>query len=137
MQPPPSLLFAILVAVPATAQTLTLNTRLRDHVPMTSTSWSAGNTGYRTATNRYLLQTLGNALAIVDTTDPGNAAVIRTITGISVKEVKVYGDYAYATTDSGPTRVIDLTNPATASVVNSIAEGAHTLQVDAASGRLY
>ncbi len=138
MQQLPSLLLAITLAAPATAQTLTLNTRLRDHVPIPTSNWSSGNTGYRTATNRYLIQTLGTGgLAIVDTTNTSNATVIRTITGISVKEVKVYGNHAYATTDNGPTRVIDLTNPATASVVNSITEGAHTLQVDPTSGRLY
>lgn len=138
MNPRLVLLAAAATALPLAAQTLTLNTRLRDHVPMTSPSWSAGNTGYRTATNRYLLQTLGSGgLAIVDATDPGNATVIRTVPGINVKEVKVYGRYAYATTDSGPTHVIDLINPATAAVVGTIAEGAHTLQVDPVAGRLY
>lgn len=132
------LLAAMALAVPSSAQILTHNTRLRSHVSIPSANWVAGNWGYRTATRRYLLQTMGTGgLAIVDTTDPANATVIRTITGISVKEVKVYRNYAYATTDSGPTRVIDLTNPASAAVVNSIAEGAHTLQVDEQAGRLY
>ena len=50
-------------------------------------------------------------LAIVDTTDPTNATVVRSISGSSGKEVKVHGNYAYATTDSGPTHVIDISNP--------------------------
>lgn len=138
---PSSLLLATALAALAgavPAQTILQNTRLRDSVNIPSSSWAAGNTGYRTATNRYLLQTLGSGgLAVVDTTNTSNSNVIRTITGISVKEVKIYGNRAYASTDSGPTRVIDLANPATASLVNSITDGAHTLQIDAARGLLY
>ncbi|MBK8098776.1 MAG: hypothetical protein IPK26_16810 [Planctomycetes bacterium] len=130
-------LFAATVAAADAAAQIQLNTRLRDAVPITSTSWIAGNTGYRTATNRYLIQTMGNGLSIVDTTDPANSFVVRTISPLNVKEVKVYGQHAYATTDGGPTHVISLANPATAAVVNTIAEGAHTLQVDAARGLLY
>jgi hypothetical protein len=130
-------LFAAIVASDAIGQTIIQNTRLRDHVAIPSTSWAAGNTGYRTANRRYLLQTLGVALAIVDVTDPDNATVIRTITNISVKEVKVWRNYAYASTDNGPTRVIDLTNPATAAVVNSITNGTHTMQIDPLTNRLY
>ena len=121
----------------AFAQTITLNTRLRDAVSIPSPSWIAGNAGYRTATNRYLVQTMGSGLAIVDTTDPANSFVVRTITPLNVKEVKVYGQYAYATTDGGPTHVVSLANPATAAVVNSLALGAHTLQIDATRGLLY
>lgn len=133
-----ALLPATALVFPAGAQVLSQNTRLRSHVSLPSASWVAGNWGYRTATHRYLLQTMGSGgLAIVDTTDPANATLVRHITGISVKEVKVYGNHAYASTDSGPTRVIDLSDPPNASVVNSLAEGAHTLQIDADNGRLY
>ncbi len=134
----PSVVFlTALLVVEASAQTTTLNTRLRSHININSTSWDAGNWGYRTATHRYLLQTLGNGLAIVDTTDPANATLVRRIDNISVKEVKVYRNYAYASTDGGPTRIIDLTNPATASVVASISQGTHTLQIDVARGLLF
>jgi hypothetical protein len=125
-------------APPALAQPILVNTQLTDTVAIPAPLWSAGNWGYRTATNRYLLQTLGSGgLAVVDTTDTSNAAVVGTVTGISVKEVKVYQNHAYATTDGGPTRVIDLSVPSAPVVVNSITQGAHSLQVDPVNGRLY
>jgi len=134
----PFLLAVSVTASSALAQPIVQNTRLTDTVPISAPLWAAGNWGYRTATNRYLLQTLGSGgLAVVDTTDTSNAAVVGTVTGISVKEVKVYQNYAYATTDGGPTRVIDLTVPSAPVLVSSITQGAHSLQVDAANGRLY
>ncbi len=132
------LLFGALLASPVAAQPVVLNTQLTDTVAISAPQWSSGNWGYRTATNRYLLQTLGaGGIAIVDTTDTSNATVLALLSGFSVKEVKVYGTHAYATTDSGPTRVIDLSVPSAPILVNSIPQGAHTLQVDVANGRLY
>ena len=118
------------------AQYLQLNTRLRKHVPIPSSDWIAGNTGYEAGGQRYLLQTRGaGGLAVVNTTIPENSSIVGSVTGISVKEIKTWGNYAYATTDSGPTRVIDLTNPTAPVVVSSSIVGAHALQVD--GNRLY
>ncbi len=126
----------LLVLSIAPAQYLTLNTKLRKHVPIPTGDWCAGNTGYEANGQRYLLQTRGTGgLAIVNTTIPENASVVGSLTGISVKEIKCWNNFAYATTDSGPTRVIDLTNPTAPAVVSSSIVGAHALQIE--GDRLY
>jgi hypothetical protein len=129
-------LFLLVLISLAPAQYLTLNTRLRKHVPIPSADWCAGNWGYEANGQRYLLQTRGSGgLAVVNTTIPENASVVGSVTGISVKEIKTWNNFAYATTDSGPTHVIDLTNPSAPVVVSSSIVGAHTLQVE--GNRLY
>ena len=80
MNPIPALLLPALLLPSAAAQTIVQNTRLRSSVSIPTVNWSAGNTGYRTATNRYLIQTLGSGgLAIVDTTNPASAFVVRVV----------------------------------------------------------
>lgn len=135
-----AILLALLV-LPAAAQPTILNTKLRNKVTMSSPSWCAGNWGYENASGRFVIQTKGSGgLEVVDVTDPANPVVASVIPGtatggISVKEVKVWNTYAYATTDNGPTRIINLTNPYAATVVASLTTGAHTLQIQ--GDRLY
>jgi hypothetical protein len=129
-------MLATLVAIGAqlAAQPIINNTRLVGSVPLSTTGWVAGNWGHRTATSRFCLQTRsGQGLAIIDTTNPANPVLVSNVPG-NVKEVKSYGNYAYASTDSGPTVIVNLTNPS-APTSTTIAQGTHTLGVD--GDRLY
>jgi hypothetical protein len=135
-----SLLVPILLicaALPIGAQTIVKNTKQVGFVSLPGASFTAGLWAYESGNQRYCLQThLNNGLKIVETTDSSNPTLIRTVPG-NYRKVQVYQNYAYATTDSGPTRVIDLSNPALADVVGQISTGGHTLRVDESNGRLY
>jgi hypothetical protein len=100
-------------------------------------SSTQGLWAYENGGKRYCLQTQGSSgLRIIETTDTSNPTLIRTIPG-NFRKVQVFQDYAYATTDSGPTVIIDLSDISQAGVVSQISTGAHTLRVDDSNGRLY
>ncbi|MFT7465422.1 MAG: hypothetical protein ACI9EF_003789, partial [Pseudohongiellaceae bacterium] len=120
------------------SQTLTKNTQEVGFVDLSSSgSRTEGLWAYEALGKRYCLQTQSTAgLRILDTTDPENPFLVRTVAG-NFRKVQAYKNYAYATTDSGPTAIIDLTDPAAAVVVNLFGIGAHTLRIDESNDRLY
>ncbi|MFT7464298.1 MAG: hypothetical protein ACI9EF_002651 [Pseudohongiellaceae bacterium] len=139
----PTALLSVLCLVaaslaPASAQTIVLNTKQVGFVPLPGSSFTTGLWSYESPNGkRYCLQThLNNGLYIIETTDSANPTLVRTVPG-NFRKVQVFQNYAYVTTDTGPTVVIDLTNPATASKVGQWGIGAHTLRVDDSNGRLY
>jgi hypothetical protein len=129
-----------LIAVGATAigqQAVTKNSKARGYVPTPTASTTKGLWAYEAGGKRYCLQTLGTGgLGIIDTTDTSNPVLVRTVPG-NFRKVQVWQNYAYATTDSGPTQIIDLTNPSQAQIVNTMSTGAHTLRIDQSNGRMY
>ena len=101
----------------------------------TSGSSTQGLWSYEADGRFYCLQTRGGAgLAVIDTTDTSNPVSVANVPG-SFRKVQVYQNYAYATTDSGPTAIIDLSTPSQATRVASMSIGAHTLRID--GSRLY
>jgi len=119
--------------------TLTSNTKQVGFVDLsvTGSSSTQGLWSYEVGGKRYCLQTQSVAgLHIIETTDTSNPILLRTVPG-NFRKVQVYQNYAYATTDSGPTSIIDLSNVSQATVVNQLTTGAHTLRVDDSNGRLY
>ncbi|GEM_PF-1547701 len=119
------------------AQTIVKNTQQVGFVSLPGASFTSGLWAYEGGGRRFCLQThLNNGMYVVETTDAANPTVVRTVPG-NFRKVQVFGNYAYATTDSGPTSVIDLSVPEQASVVNQLGLGGHTLRVDQSNGRLY
>jgi len=126
------------LASESASQTLVKNTKQVGFVNLSNfASRTEGLWVYETGGKRYCLQTHSTSgLHIIDTTDSQNPFLVRTLGG-NFRKVHVYKNYAYATTDTGPTAIIDLTDPTMANVVNLFGTGAHTLRVDDSSDRLY
>lgn len=122
----------------AGAQTIVKNTRQAGFVPLPGANFTAGLWAYESPDGRqYCLQThLGNGLYVIDTTDTSTPTVVSTVLGF-YRKVAVYQTWAYATADSVPTWVIDLSDPTQATAVKQLASSAHTLRVDESNGRLY
>ena len=142
LQRPLSLALALapllVASPPAAAQTIVKNTRQAGFVALPGSNFTAGLWAFEGSNGRqYCLQThLNNGLYVIDTTDTSAPTVVSTVLGY-YRKVAVYQDHAYATADSVPTWVIDLSDPTQATAVNSLAAGAHTLRVDETNGRLY
>ncbi len=120
----------------AAAQILTKNTRRVGSVALGGNS-TQGLWSYETGGKQYCLQTRGSAgMAIIDMTDTSNPELVRNVPG-NYRKVQVWQNYAYATTDFGPTAIVDLTTPEAAMIVGSMTTGAHTLRIDESNGRLY
>jgi hypothetical protein len=116
---------------------VTLNSKAVGYVPLPGASTTKGLWAYEAGGKRYCLQTLGTGgLGIIDTTDTSNPVLVRTVPG-NFRKVQVWQNYAYCTTDSGPTQIIDLTNPQQAQIVKTMSTGAHTLRIDQSNGRMY
>lgn len=125
------------IATEVAAQDTAMNTRRIGSISLPGSSGTKGLWSYETDGSYYCLQTRGSAgMAIIDMTDISNPTVVKNVSG-NFRKVQVYENYAYATTDSGPTVVIDLSTPSRASVVGSMPTGAHTLRIDQSNGRLY
>lgn len=119
-------------------QALTKNTKQIGFVNLGGFGSSTeGLWAYESGGKRYCLQTQASSgLHIIETTDAANPVLVRTVPG-NYRKVHVFQNYAYASTDSGPTKIIDLTDPAQASVAGVLNTGGHTLRVDDTNGRLY
>ena len=129
----------VLVASTTTtsAQDLTLNTKQVGFISLPGSSSTQGLWAYETGGRQYCLQTRGSSgLAVIDTTDTSNPQLVSNVSG-NFRKVQVYQNYAYATTDSGPTIIADISDPTQAAPVGSMTTGAHTLRVDDTNGRLY
>lgn len=124
------------LALAPDAQTIVNNTNRVGGVELPGSS-TKGLWAYETGGKQYCLQTRGSSgMAIIDMTDTSNPQVVQNISG-NFRKVQVWQNYAYATTDQGPTVIVDMTNPETATVAGTMTTGAHTLRVDETNGRLY
>ncbi|MCH7761061.1 choice-of-anchor B family protein [candidate division TA06 bacterium] len=89
-----------------------------------------------TISREFALICKGNALGVVDVTDPTNPIEVSTVPslGLDLKDVKTYQNYAYAVNQSGPIQIIDLSNPDsafTAAVFQTgNIPGAHNIYID-------
>jgi choice-of-anchor B domain-containing protein len=98
--------------------------------------------GYVSATGReYAIVGLSTGTAFVEITDPDNPDVVEIIeTPNRGRDMKVYGDYVYTSSDSGPLHIIDVSeiDAGTVTLVTSLPDGAtHNLHVNEESGFLY
>ena len=129
----------LLVASTATvsAQDTNFNTKQVGFISLPGSSSTQGLWAYEANGRQYCLQTRGSAgLGVIDMTDTSNPTLVSNVSG-NFRKVMVYQNYAYATTDSGPTIIVDLSDPTQAVRVGSMTTGAHTLRVDESNGRLY
>ncbi|QDU69846.1 choice-of-anchor B family protein [Engelhardtia mirabilis] len=104
--------------------------------------------GYTSPSGReYALMGLSNATAFVEITDPSNAQIVTTISGVESlwRDIKTYGPYAYAVSEGGGgIQVFDLT-AIDAGVVTELASvttgvgtsASHNVAIDTVSGFLY
>jgi choice-of-anchor B domain-containing protein len=103
--------------------------------------WMADVWGYEAGGRAYALACQGNALRVVDVTDPTQpfTASLVPATGIDLKEVQTYGHYAYCVNQSGKVQVIDLSVPTAAVTVGPIGNftGSHNLFVERNRGLLF
>lgn len=94
--------------------------------------------GYTDGTGReYALACAGNALKIVEVTNPLVPVVVANVpsVGVDLKEVKVKGQYAFVVNQSGALQIVDLsTLPASAATVATFSSptvpGQHTIWID-------
>ena len=131
------MLLAPLFAGLLLAQTIAVNTELEASIPLSTSFFVGGVWGYEDASGRYaLVSRHGHGLAVVDCTDPSGAFLLANVPAISaIQDVKTYGTWAYGGADAGPIQVVDLSLPAAAATVATMAVGAHTIQID--GDRLY
>ena len=97
--------------------------------------------GYVSESGReYAIIGLSNGTAFVEITDPVNPVITGPVlTPNAGQDMKVYQNYVYVTSDSGPSHVIDVADidSGVISLVNTIAAGAHNLALNEESGFLY
>ncbi len=97
--------------------------------------------GFEQAGREYALVCAGNALWVVDTTDPAALREVARVPGtlFDLKDVKVYRSNAYAVQENGRVLVIDLSDPPRAQVVRALGleAGYHNAAVDTTRALLY
>ncbi len=79
------------------------NLQLLGHLPFPGTTCAGVWHHVDSAGNEYALVGAGNGLAIADVTDPANPTLLLTVPAANSlwREIKTFGDYAYATTEGG------------------------------------
>ncbi|HWN82217.1 MAG TPA: choice-of-anchor B family protein, partial [Candidatus Udaeobacter sp.] len=113
----------------------TLNVEVQGVEPFTNQDpWMADVWGYEANGRAYALACQGNALRVVDVTDPTQpftASFVPSI-GTDLKEAKTFGHYAYCVNQNGKLQVIDLAVPTAAVTVGQIGDfaGSHNCFVD-------
>jgi choice-of-anchor B domain-containing protein len=97
--------------------------------------------GYVSASGReYAIIGLSTGTRFVEITDPSNAVSVGHVPhSRGAKDIKVYRDYVYSSTDSGPTHIIDVSDIDNGNIVHvkTISQGTHNLAVNEESGYLY
>lgn len=125
--------FALLLAAPFAVQAQSDNMRLVGRLDPRSLLGYADVWGY--------VGTNGREYALLNTRQDGGLTVIDVTaeppveiayfpgTGGSGSDVEVYGDYAYASSDTRPTQIFDLSDPTSPAFVGTFAADAHTITV--------
>jgi choice-of-anchor B domain-containing protein len=127
----------------ASAQHGSMNVNLYHQLTLNdlSANYAMDCWGYVSDSGReYALVGLSTGTAFVEITDPSNPVIVEQIAHPrGGKDIKVYQDYAYATTDSGPLQVIDMTDIDNGNVTlaRSVSDRAHNLVINEDSGFLY
>ena len=119
------------------------NVVLRSHVPLADfgASFAEDCWGYVSDSGReYAIIGLSNGTGFVEITDPDNAVIVSVVlTPNRGRDMKVYQDYVYTTSDSGPTHVIDVSkiDSGVVTLLNTLDGGAHNIFINEQSGFLY
>jgi choice-of-anchor B domain-containing protein len=103
--------------------------------------WVADVWGYDANGRAYALVCQGNALRVVDVTDPAlpvTASLVPSI-GIDLKDVQTYGTYAYCVNQNGRMQVVDLSDPYLAFTAGLIGDfaGSHNCFIERQRGLLF
>lgn len=120
-------------------------------IPLNQFPGASGNGndcwGYTSPSGReYAMIGIGNGTGFAEVTEPGNAQVIGFIGGPSStwRDIKTYGEYAYAVTEGGGgIQIIDLSqiDSGVVTLVGTQADGgtgnSHNVAIDTTSGYLY
>jgi choice-of-anchor B domain-containing protein len=97
--------------------------------------------GYVSGSGReYAVIGLSTGTGFVEITDPANPVIVGVMTQPNRgRDMKVYQDYVYSSSDSGPTHVYDVSDIDNGVIthVRSFSQGTHNLVVDEVSGFLY
>jgi choice-of-anchor B domain-containing protein len=97
--------------------------------------------GYVSGSGReYAIVGLSQGTGFIEITDPANPVVVAIKTQPNRgRDMKVYQNYVYSSSDSGPTHVYDVSDidNGVITLVRSISRGTHNLAVDEVSGFLY
>ena len=90
--------------------------------------WVADLWGFQDGQGReFALLCSGNKLRVLDCTDPSNiveaSVVDQPVAGSDLKDVKVFGNYAYACQEFGDVLIVDISDPYEATQVGAIPQG--------------
>jgi choice-of-anchor B domain-containing protein len=103
--------------------------------------WMADVWGYELDARAFALACQGNALRVVDVTNPSApfTASLVPATGTDLKEAKTFGHYAYCVNQNGKLQVIDLADPDSAVTVAEIGDfgGSHNCYIELSRGLLF
>jgi choice-of-anchor B domain-containing protein len=104
-------------------------------------SYAEDSWGYVSPSGReYAIVGLSTGTGFVEITDPANPVIVAVMTQPNRgRDMKVYQDYVYSSSDSGPTHVYDVSDIDNGVIthVRSFNQGTHNLAVDEVSGFLY
>jgi choice-of-anchor B domain-containing protein len=120
----------------------TWNVELQGVLPFSDFDpWVADVWGYETDGRAFALICQGNALRVVELTDPTTpvtASLVPSI-GVDLKDVQTYGDYAYCVNQNGRMQVVDLRDPYLAFTAGLIGDfaGAHNCFIERQRGLLF
>ncbi len=116
---------------------------LRSHLPLADfdAEFAEDCWGYVSDSGReYAIIGVSTGTAFVEITDPDNPVIVEIIlTSNQGRDMKVYQNYVYTSSDSGPTHVIDVSDIDNGNVtlVNTLDGGTHNMFINEQSGFLY
>jgi choice-of-anchor B domain-containing protein len=120
------------------------NVVLRSHLPTDDffgATFAEDCWGYVSESGReYAIIGLSNGTGFVEITDPDNPVIVKVIfTDNQGRDMKVYQNYVYSSSDSGPTHIIDVADidSGVVTLVNTIDGGTHNIFINEESGFLY
>ncbi len=106
-----------------------------------NSSFAEDSWGYVSPSGReYAIVGLSVGTGFVEITDPPNPVIVALMSQVNQgRDMKVYQNFVYSTSDSGPTHVYDVSgiDNGVVAFVRSFVDGAHNLAVDEVSGFLY
>ena len=137
------LALCLFTAVPAVAGFPSENVSMYSHVTVADfgASFAEDSWGYVSPSGReYAIIGLSTGTGFVEITDPANPVIVDVMTQSNRgRDMKVYQNYVYSSSDSGPTHVYDVSDIDNGVIthVRSFSQGTHNLVVDEVSGFLY
>ena len=133
----------LIAAAPAAGQFPAENVTLYRNLTLSDfgAGFAEDSWGYVSPAGReYAIIGLSTGTGFVEITDPANPVIVDVMTQPNRgRDMKVYQNYVYSSSDSGPTHVYDLANIDNGVIthVRTLNVGTHNLAVDEVSGFLY